>query len=114
MQDSEVFLVSNWAYVFRIECGARVRQIERINHKKAQAVIAADEDYASLMDAIADIKDKSTGRSIHVGFFPGRFGLDVRDFPLKAAEQKTLLDSGWTIIRNDELGLLIQNIKNPS
>lgn len=114
MQDSEVFLVSNWAYVFKIECGARVRQIETVNYKEAQALIEANEGYVSLMDAIADIKDKSAGRPVHVGFFPGRFGLKVSDFPLQDIEQKTLLDSGWTIIRNDERGLLIQNIKDPS
>ena len=66
------------------------------------------------MDAMADIKDKSAGRPIHVGFFPGRYGLNARDFPLKDAEQKKLLDSGWTIIRNDERGLLIQINKVPS
>jgi hypothetical protein len=114
MQDSEVYLVSNWAYVFRIECDARVRQIEPINHKEAQNLIGANEGYVSLMDAITDIKDKSTGRPIHVGIFPGRFGLKVNDFPLQDAEQKKLLDSGWNIIRNDERGLLIQSIKDSS
>lgn len=114
MQDNKIFLVSNWAYVFRIECGARVRQIDPIHHREAQTLTTTDEGYTSLMDAITDIRNKSAGRPIHIGLFPDRFGLDARDFPLSNTEQKKLLDSGWMIIRNDERGLLIQSIKELS
>jgi hypothetical protein len=110
--ENNVFLVSNWAYVFRIECAARVRQIEPVidvaRNKDMLALIAANEGNDGLMAAIVDIKNHSIGRPIHIGFFPGRFGMEASDFPLPNADQQKLLDSGWAIIRNDEHGLLVQ------
>ena len=114
-KENNVFLVSNWSYVFRIKCAARVRQIEPINvayNKNIQALIAANEGYDGLIAAIVDIKHHAMGRPIHIGFFPGNFGLDARNFPLQSANQQKLLDSGWAIIRNDEHGLLIQYEKD--
>jgi hypothetical protein len=115
VRENNIFLVSNWAHVFRIECGAHVRQIEPVNivrNKDMQALIAANEGYDGLMATIVDIKNNSVGRPIHVGFFPGRFGLEARDFPLPRADQQKLLDFGWLIIRNDEHGLLVQYPKD--
>ncbi|MSW00931.1 MAG: hypothetical protein F2903_10080 [Actinobacteria bacterium] len=114
-KENNVFLVSNWAYVFRIKCAARVRQIEPINiayNKDMQALIAGNEGYNNLIAAIDDVKHHAMGRPIHIGFFPGSFGLEARNFPLQSANQQKLLDSGWAIIRNDEHGLLIKYEKN--
>jgi hypothetical protein len=109
------FLVSNWAYVFRIECGARVRGIVPVNfaHPENELKLIADnKGYSSLMDVIVDIKNKSMGRPIRIGFFPGNYGLESSDFPLSDIDQQTLLHSGWTIVRNDERGLLLQRLKD--
>ena len=114
-KENNVFLVSNWSYIFRIKCAARVRQIEPINvtyNKDMQALIAANEGYNNLIAAIDDVKHHAMGRPIHIGFFPGSFGLEARNFPLQSANQQKLLDSGWAIIRNDEHGLLIKYEKN--
>ncbi len=110
--EKDVFLVSNWAEVFRIQCNARVRYISYIapaRNKEALTLIGDNEGYASLMDAIADIKNKAMGRPIHAGFFPGKSGLEFSNFPLSDTDQQVLLDSSWTIIRNDKRGLLIQH-----
>jgi hypothetical protein len=115
VSENNIFLVSNWAYVFRIECGARVRQIEPVNivrNKDIQKLISTNEGYDRMMDVIVDIKNHSIGRPIHIGLFPGRFGMEALDFPLPNADQQKLLDSGWAVIRNDEHGLLIQYPKN--
>jgi hypothetical protein len=77
-----------------------------------QALIAANEGYDGLIAAIVDIKHNAMGRPIHIGFFPGNFGLEASNFPLPSTNQQKLLDSGWAIIRNDEHGLLIQYEKD--
>ena len=110
---SNSYLVSNWAYVFRIECASRrVKQIEPVTaniayNKDMQKLIVANEDYNNLMDAITDIKNRSMNRPIHIGFFPGRFGIEASDFPLSKNDQEKLINTGWVIIRNDEHGLLV-------
>jgi len=109
--ESNTLLVSNIAYLFRIECGARVRQTEPVNivhNKEMLALVAANEGHDGLMGTIANIKTHSMNRPIHAGFFPGRFGLEASDFPIPDVDQKNLLDSGWEIVSNDKHGLLIQ------
>lgn len=111
LTESNTFLVSNIAYLFRIECGARVRQTEPVNivhNKEMLALVSANEGHDGLMATIANIKTHSMNRPIHAGFFPGRFGLEASDFPIPDVDHQKLLDSGWEVIRNDEHGLLIQ------
>jgi len=111
LPESNTFLISNIAYLFRIECSARVRQTEPVNivhNKEMLALVAANEGHDGLMGTIANIKTHSMNRPIHAGFFPGRFGLEASDFPIPDVDQKNLLDSGWEIVSNDKHGLLIQ------
>ncbi len=113
-EERNAFIVSNWAYVFRIECASRARQIEPVHsthNKNMQNLIADHEGYNNLIDAITDIQKESINRPIHIGFFPGRFGIEATDLPLPKNDQQTLLNAGWIIIRNDKSGLLL-NIKN--
>ncbi|MDZ4156997.1 MAG: hypothetical protein U1E09_10625 [Methylococcales bacterium] len=115
LPESNTFLVSNIAYLFRIECDARVRQTEPVNiaqNEEMLALVAANEGHDGLMATIVNIKTHSMNRPIHAGFFPGRFGLEARDFPIPDVDQKNLLDSGWEIVSNDEHGLLIQDLKD--
>jgi hypothetical protein len=107
--EENTYRVSNWAYVFRIQCQARVRQIEPVNiaHEEMRKLLAADDGYSSIPAAIEDILEKSAGRPVRVGFFPGRFGFEPGDFPVSEADQQRLAESGWTIIRNGPEGLLI-------
>jgi len=111
LPESNTFLVSNIAYLFRIECGARVRQTEPVNivhNKEMLALVAANEGHDGLMGTIVNIKSHSMNRPIHAGFFPGRFGFEAGDFPIPDVDHQKLLDSGWKVIRSDEHGLLIQ------
>jgi hypothetical protein len=113
-EESNTFLISNWAYVFRIECASRARQIEPVNlthNKNMQNLIADHEGYNNLIDAITDIEKESINRPIHIGFFPGRFGIEATDLPLPKNDQQTLLNAGWIIIRNDKHGLLLNYTK---
>ena len=108
-KESNAFVVSNWAYMFRIKCASRARQIDPVkltHNKNMQSLIAAHEGYNNLIDAITDIQKKPINRPIHIGFFPGRFGIEATDFPLPKNDQQTLLNAGWTIIRNDTSGLV--------
>jgi hypothetical protein len=113
--DKDIFLVSNWETVFRIECGASVRNSNHINKLRNNDILKLTENnegYSSLMDAISDIKIKSMDRPTNIGFFPGAFGLIASDFPISIADQKELLEDGWSIIRNDKSGLLIKHPKD--
>lgn len=118
-QESNVFLVSNWAYVFRIECGAKVRQIEAVSNygdsaKGLQPLMPPKDDHDSLMGVISVIKEQTGSRPIHVGFFPGSFGVKAQDLPVSDLMQKQLLENGWLIIRNDQRGLLLEHPQSGS
>ncbi|CAD6877346.1 hypothetical protein [Methylomonas albis] len=112
---ADTYLVSNWAHVFRIECGARVRQIEAITGTaeggEMRAVMSANDGYVSVLDAINDIKQQAGSRPIRVGFFPGRFGVEPENLPLSAVDEQHLLGKGWQIFRNDQQGLLLEYSK---
>jgi hypothetical protein len=109
---ADTYLVSNWAHVFRIECGARVRQIEAITDAadgdEMRALMSASDGYVSLLDAINDVKQQARDRSIRAGFFPGRFGVEPENLPLSLMAAQHLLDQGWRILRNDPQGLILE------
>jgi hypothetical protein len=106
-RDDKMFLASNWAYVFRINGDARVRQIEAIN--RPQQMTLADQDPPTgIIATVAQIQEKACGRPICVGVFPGRFGLQTGDFPLPTKAREQLQDNGWAVINNDSRGLVIQ------
>lgn len=110
LNENNIFLVSNWGYLFRIKCESYVRHSMPFNiiRNTTQSNMPVNDGYNGLMAAITDIKIHSQGREIHAGFFPGRYGLEAEDFPLPITDHQKLLDSGWEVIRNDEHGLLIQ------
>lgn len=109
----DTFLVSNWAHVFIIECRAHVRNIQKISFTPYHELYNNTFDISNnpFMNTIIDIIDKVTDKPIIIGFFPGRNGFDYSDFPINDIDQKTLLNSEWIIIRNDENGLLIKYLQ---
>lgn len=111
--EENTLLVSNWAYVFRIECSARVRHSQKVNltHYPEFYNNTLDINNKSLMYTIFDIYDKATGKPIIVGLFPGRHSFDDSNFPITDVDLKTLLHSGWIIIRNDANGLIIKYLQ---
>jgi hypothetical protein len=113
--ESNVFLVSNLAYVFRIKCSAPVRHLKRFKNAGSnynEDLIVAKGYNEGLMKLIVDIQSNSEGRPIHVGLFPDPYSMEGQDFPVSNEDQQKLVDSGWAIIRNDKNGIMIQYTKN--
>ncbi|WP_026602967.1 hypothetical protein [Methylomonas sp. 11b] len=112
---ADTYLVSNWAHVFRIECGARVRQIEAITAgakgDEMRAFMSAGDGYVSVLDAVSDIKQQAGSRPIRVGLFPGRFGVGPENLPLSAVDERQVAAKGWQIIKNDQQGLILEYSK---
>ncbi|OAI03054.1 hypothetical protein [Methylomonas methanica] len=111
-KQADTYLVSNWAHVFRIECGGRVRQTEAITGSaevsEMRAFMSAGDGYVSLLDAINDIQQQAASRSIRVGFFPGRFGVEPENLPLSAMDEQHIVGKGWHVLRNDQQGLILE------
>ncbi|WP_458138899.1 hypothetical protein [Methylomonas sp. YC3] len=109
---ADTYLVSNWAHVFRIECGARVRQIEAIaagtKGGEMRAFMSAGDGYMSVLEAVSDIKQQAGSRPIRVGLFPGRFGVESENLPLSAVDERQIVANGWHIIKNDQQGLILE------
>lgn len=96
-------LVSNWAYVFRINCDAPVRQGPEINQNNVINMTPS----STLTAAILDLSSRFIDTPIRIGLFPGRSGITQADLPLQGREIVSLQNAGWRVIKNDTNGLLL-------
>ncbi|CAH1386250.1 conserved membrane hypothetical protein [Candidatus Nitrotoga sp. M5] len=104
------FLVSNWEYVFSIQCAARVQKMEPANFRcdgSGSSIIGRSASCNALVSDILNLSDKFAGKSIRAGFFPGRGGVSAKDLPLSDVEVISLQNSGWDIVQNNTSGLLL-------
>lgn len=90
----DAFVVSNWAWVFRIRCNQPAR------HPGPQ--ISSD-----LMGGIKEISDLVQEKELRLGLFPGAYGFGDSDFPFSEIEVKQLSESGWTVVKNGPQGTII-------
>ncbi|OAI17436.1 hypothetical protein A1507_10965 [Methylomonas koyamae] len=100
----DVFLASNWAYLFRIECDVRARQIEGLNMRDGGPTGPG----ASLMDIILTIQNNVHKRPVRVGLFPGSSGVDEGDLPISGSLQHELSREGWIVVQNTSNSLLLE------
>lgn len=84
--------LSNWAYVFVIECAAKVRQFE-----------PGGSGIASAMNELVQSRPRTAWR---VALFPGRAGVTAHDLPLSESVRAGLENDGWVVVRNDARGLI--------
>lgn len=103
----DVFLASNWAYLFRIECGVRAREIEGLDMREGGAANPVGPG-ASLMDIVLTIRSNVHKRPVRVGLFPGRFGVDEGDLPISNSLQHELSQEGWVVVQNAPNSLLLE------
>jgi hypothetical protein len=116
ISEANTLLVSNWSYVFRIQCAADVRFFNPINPQRdvlKSSSVGTTDVYNSFTNAILDLSDKSRGKPIRAGFFPGRKGVETGNLPLPKNSIDNLQSAGWIIVQNDKKGLLLTYIEKP-
>ncbi len=59
-----------------------------------------------MTNVLVDLSDRSKGKPIRAGFFPGR-SVEGGYFPLPESVITKLQDAGWQIVQNNEKGLLL-------
>lgn len=115
VSEKNTLLMSNWEYVFSIQCAAHAQNMEPVNLQcDGQAPLAKNkaERCHTLVNGILSLSDKLAGRSIRAGFFPGRSGININNLPLPEADILSLQNSGWDIVQNNANGLLLSYQSN--
>ena len=110
-RDDEAFVISNWAYVFRIKCALPARHLWVIDlerdatqrHFSGTAV-----SYRSLKQGLDSIAEDVAERPVAVALFPGKGGLTEADFPMRVEDSVALESSGWTIAVNSHEKILLE------
>ena len=113
--EGNALLVSNWGYVFSIQCAAHAQNMEPVNPRcdvSGASIIGKTERCNTLVNGILNLSDRWVGRSIRAGFFPGRSGVDFNDLPLPEVGVVSLQNSGWDIVQNNASGLLVSHQSN--
>lgn len=106
----DVLLVSNWAFVFRMQCLSPVRHLGHVNSQRdvwRKDVANEIKVYDTLMDGVRDIDVSFPEREIVAGFLPGRHGVEASDLPVPESDATMLHNMGWTIYKNDKNALII-------
>lgn len=112
VSEGNTLLMSNWEYVFRIQCDARVQNAEPVNLQcdaSRSSIVEKPEKCNTLVTGILNLSDRLEGRSIRVGFFPGRYGVNANNLPLPEVDIVSLQNSGWDIVQNNANGLLLSH-----
>ncbi|MEO6422609.1 MAG: hypothetical protein ABIR84_08025 [Candidatus Nitrotoga sp.] len=113
--DKNTLLVSNWGYVFSIQCAVRVQDMEPANFRcdrSETSIIGRPESCNALVKGILNLSDSLAGSSIRAGFFPGRSGVSANDLPLPEVGIVNLQNSGWNVVQNNSSGLLLSHQSN--
>lgn len=108
--EGNTLFVSNWGYVFSIQCAARVQNMEPVNfrcEKSGSSFTGRAERCNTLVNGILNLSDRLAGSSIRAGVFPGRNGINTSDLPLPEVGVVSLQNSEWNIIQNNTSGLLL-------
>ena len=111
-KEDGTFVVSNWAYVFRIKCAVPARHLWIIDpeHDEAQRhFIGTAASHSSLKQALDFLVEHIEERPIAVALFPGKGGLSRMDFPMQEKEVDSLSNEGWTIVRNTHEKILLEH-----
>ncbi|WP_239187350.1 ArnT family glycosyltransferase [Candidatus Nitrotoga sp. HW29] len=112
VSEGNTLLMSNWEYVFRIKCDARVQNAEFVNLRcdaSKSSTIEKPERCNTLVTGILNLSDKLVDRSIWAGFFPGRYGVNTNNLPLPEVDIISLQNAGWDIVQNNASGLLLSH-----
>lgn len=110
-RDDGAFMVSNWAYVFRIKCAVPARHLWIIDPERDETqrnFVGTAVSYRSLKQGLDSAAESVVGRPIAVALFPGKGGLSRADFPMRAEETAVLESSGWTIVANSREKILLE------
>ncbi len=108
--ENETLTVSNWGYVFRIECDTPTRTLEM---KKFQCPSSATETLPCaahggeiITKTLLQTSAQRAGEPIKLGFFAGR-GIPPQRLALSENELAGLEHAGFHVVRNDERGTLL-------
>lgn len=102
---------SNWGYVFLIQCGTAVRNIEMEKFQclpSASRTVNSEAECPIMTEAAMQIAHKFAAQPIKLGFFSGR-GIHPKQFPLSQLDYARLENSGLHVIQNDPRGILLSN-----
>jgi hypothetical protein len=90
----DAFVVSNWAWIFRIRCNQPARStVPQIS--------------TNLLGGMKDISDAVTKRELRLGLFPGAGGFDSSDFPLSQSLISQLNENNWALVKNGPQGAIL-------
>jgi hypothetical protein len=94
-RDSQLVVVSNYAYLYRILCDANARS-------------AGDSGMGgrSMVQALASIRSGIGQRPLVVAFHPGR-GIKPSELPIQKGAVDALAADGWTMRDNSPLGVVL-------
>jgi len=115
VSEDNTLLMSNWEYVFRIQCDASVQNTEPDDLRcdaTRSSIIVKPERCNTLVTGILNLSDRFVGKSIRAGFFPGRYGVNANNLPLPEIDIVRLQNSGWNIVQNNASGLLLSHRSN--
>ena len=110
-REDGAFMVSNWAYVFRIKCEVPARHLWVIDPGRDEGqrhFVGTAATYRSLKQGLDSVAESVLERPIAVALFPGRGGLSRSDFPMEIEEAAALENSGWTIVANSRERILLE------
>lgn len=110
-RDEGTFLVSNWAYVFRIRCGVPARHIwivDPAREKSQPRFVGTESSYHTLKEGLDAAARNAAGRPLFVALFPGRGGLSRADFPMADEDTAALRREGWTLVTNAHEKILLE------
>jgi hypothetical protein len=96
-------LISNFAYVYRINCNSMVRQWAPVAQNASEKLNFSEFMVNYLISLSAD----HPYSKISVGLYPGRNEINKENFPISVDDSKRLKKDGWSILNNDGTGLLL-------
>lgn len=87
--------LSNWAYVFEIECAAPVRQFS------LKALDTREATFARLVAGLHAAADAAPARGALIAMYPGRAWLSADNLRFTAEEVDAITAAGWTVRQAD-------------
>ena len=103
-------LVSNYAYVFRINCSSPVRQWSPVNSDNSNSIYSPNKIITSLIT----LSERYPTKKMMVGLYPGREDVGRNSLPVSDHEGSDLNAAGWTILPESVLSSARTRSTSPS
>jgi hypothetical protein len=101
--EKDGLLVSNYAYVFRINCNSPVQQWSPVPSDKLDSVDLP----STVITSLITLSERYPKEKMTVGLYFGRKGVDRNSLTVLDRKNPDLKAAGWTILVNDGEGFLV-------